>query len=401
MFILQNAYKSLLARKTQNILLLCVIFVLILLLALYTQSYRSLHTEYENLSSTIPVTGKITNENGSIENDLDINVEKATELTASKLLDSVSKTVYLYAYTGNSDMFPQIQILGCNAIQNHTGTASITYLKGYDAHIFSGNEAVVVISNQYMQQNQLSLGDDITVAAVCPEYNEYGVSFTYAAFGTITLKVVGIYEAEDIAIVTMPDLIVPADYIITESKKRDISMSYTALSFTISDPRQLNTFKEEVQKIGYLEIDFGSTDGDSYRLGDYLYLNDKVFVESATPLLRNQRLYEYLYPVFFAVIFAISFIISYISVQSRKAELATMYALGVSKRESFLTFLLEKLILNALAVIALFILSLFLGWYSIFILFICLGYFLIDTAGLSAAFFMVNKNSIMHILKSE
>lgn len=170
-------------------------------------------------------------------------------------------------------------------------------------------------------------------------------------------------------------------------------LRYNAISFTLKNLRDLNTFKDKLTEMGF------STVGKISRVRTFMVIDDQVFMDSVNNLMRHIDYMNILYIAIYAISIGIGFIVSYLLTKTRKPEFAIMRSMGTSKGKTFTAFFIEQMLLCIFGVLlAVAGSTFFYGSLSELQFYSVLGYFGCYIVGIAIAIIAMNKTNVLQIL---
>ncbi len=329
----------------------------VFLLAAYMGNMESARAQLAALPAALPVTGKISNLNGSLDAGLKIPEKTVQGIAEAKELKGQVFTVLLRAglgvftleeWEGNLNFF----VVGANDLAGVPGLKKeeICFWGDADEGILRTAEDVCIVDAWTMEQNGLSPGDEILL------------TFFYYRFGNDTgsgntvfieplcstySRIVGVMDIEEYTgTVGCPNLIVPFDSARRMFHGQDIPFTADSVSFTVADPFRLNACKEELHTLGLLPV----MKNAEYRFdGNAVTLRDDTFIRAAENLRESLAILQGILPFVLCMIVCAGYLCSYLLMQSRRPEYATMRSLGMSWRHCFLLLLAESAVTETAA----------------------------------------------------
>jgi ABC-type lipoprotein release transport system permease subunit len=245
----------------------------------------------------------------------------------------------------------------------YADTVITSFLGRYDESILTipANDPRIdscIIPTSLMEKLGIALGDTIRVAVdkvvVIPEEHK-------KAFLHFDLRVVGSYEkqsAEDtiyipfslvfgqpliweegLSTVSEPAKTLDQGYTFSEEQKYILQSPQNTLnsaSFTLTNARDLSSFKDFLQKYGYSQVQQVSS------VREFIVLKDAYFNNAVASVNQQIRYIKNLYPFLYALVGIIATVVSYLLVISRKKEFATMRGLGATRTRTFFSFFFEQ-----------------------------------------------------------
>ena len=410
MFILKNVFRNLKNRGAYTPLMTFFTALLVILLLVFSHSYMQNKAEYARVCEVIPVFGKITNSSNTLEDGLQIDAEKMDSLEEKGFMSKVQKTAYFYAYLGkDEEIYPEIKMTAVDALETITviDPQYVQFLEGFDAQCLSGNAAEGIFSSYFLEEKNLKLGDTYSAEVYSPTYDDFGgMTFVFEKVRKLEIHVVGMYDDSRMglsAFSNFSQVILPMGLYTEVCKAQEMPSYYDAYNFQLKNPSDLNAFKAEAEELGFQG--FQGSSGDSskeFRLGNTLVMQDRVFIETANHILRNDKLYMFLYPALYAVVFLLSLSVSFLSMQYRKRELGMLYAMGHTKLQAAGIYFGEKLCIAFLgAGAALLLFMLITGSVHIqFLLFASL-FVVCDVIGTLVSLILIGRKSVLEIMREE
>jgi ABC-type antimicrobial peptide transport system permease subunit len=124
-----------------------------------------------------------------------------------------------------------------------------------------------------------------------------------------------------------------------------LARNVKAATFNLKNTEDLSTFRDYLAKEGYSQV------GQMSRNRRVIVIQDKSLEETVLSLKNHIRLINIIKPVMLVLFGFIGFIVSYLLIRHRTNELAIMRSMGAKKRQVFLSFFLEQLILFLIGLI--------------------------------------------------
>ena len=376
--------------------------ILILFVIVYNENIIRIDHQLTEHSLVVPVTGQVSNRNGTVFEGLLIPSRFSSEIILSKHTEEVQVVTAFRGIFQNTALYPSDENTGfrINSVTNLSLYAedkdlTIEWLSGYDEDLFNTTKPLVMLSNA-IKDEAYWLTDDVVRLELYyfrPDGSRF-MSLDY--FKSIDLQVAGFFEFESDALqdIIRPQLILSHQFICHISQEEGIDFYSDSASFRVTNPLELNLFIEEMREVGFYSLSVTADPlGDT---GDTLLVDDSTFVNGATQLLQTIHLQQRFYPVIFVSIGLIVFFVSYLMLQSRRQELLIFRLLGVSKRSCFFMYLIEQNIIFVLGKIAAVLLSVIfmshIGIRGLYPLFIAYLFFSI---GCTTSLLFMERKSIM------
>lgn len=349
MFVVHAIQKNALRHKKKSFLSILISGMIVLFLLLYISNIEKNQAQLIKLGRTIPITGSICNIDGSQDVGLQIDLEMLNKMRDTGLIkDEVTAMEICAAMPNTYDE----SALGC--LCRFVGTNSfsifssftpkdVSYIDGYDESFLKGKEAVCIVRDRFMREQNIKLGDELEVEAYAQKCDkEGGLIDDFERIRSVKMKVIGSFKSKTQSRNEAPYIISPIGFVESIYEGTNVRSYASAARFTLKDSLKVNEFKNEMQKIG-----FSSTNmqGGFSRVGKALTINDETFIMSATRLTESLNMLKSFKPLIFIIVAAIGFISSYLLMQSRQREFAIMRSLGTSKNKCFKIIFLESMVL--------------------------------------------------------
>ena len=323
--------------------------ILLCFLSLYCNSIVSNEQLLTTMGTQIPVTATIANANGSREFGLAISTKTADGFAGL----GVSDPVFTAESYGNIDKgtlgadsgIISIYLIGANSMAAFSfGADAVTA----DAPLsfLAGDEAQCLMNSDYQSRNGLAVetGDVISVNLYRAEYDDYGTAFSFVAVAPVQLEVVGFYThplsggIESAA----PDIICPVRWLRQQYEAAHTLFQYSSAKGTVSDPLSLNAFKERAAQLRLRQVD---PQAGFSRTGNALLISDKVFMQTASQVLRNIRTLRLFLAPSVVLVFLLVTLLSFFLSRSRRDDILIAKCLGMKKRSLMLDLVLENCVL--------------------------------------------------------
>ncbi len=298
---------------------------------------------------------------GKVGEISDSDDEKDWNEIQEQLLYEMYNSDYMYIDPGDTS------VLGISslAVAEMAEPKRIQFAEDADATLFTGDEALCVISEAYRDRMGLSLGDPLSMQLFQMIVNEGGVD-TYREISQekTELRVAGVMETA-----AKPgqqaDVYVPISWLRRFTEENGQEFYYTSFSASLADSMKLNEFKDWAQDMDYSQpLVMERAYSDPYLDrggGKTLFMDDEDFIKTAEKLGGAVQAYQtFLLPFFVLIIFLITLAV-FLILRSARHDMAVVYSLGRSKFKigcSYLAaMLLEQLAGCLLALPAVLLLS--------------------------------------------
>ncbi|MDR0951842.1 MAG: hypothetical protein LBM18_02855 [Oscillospiraceae bacterium] len=334
-------------------LLVCFIGILLtLFLSLYLGNIAASRKELNHLPEVLPVASHITNISGSKSVGLLIDGGLIEKIKATNMVNNLRYTVQLSANfapeTPEEELgYKYIAIMGVNDISAFSllSAEDIEWADGVAEDFLSGRQAGVIVQENFLENNDLNIGDRVWLSLYSIDYGEKLNEIYYKKIDDIALEIVGSYalNVTQFGEFILPDMICPVGWVEETLQEYDKKFYADSASFVVSDPLKLNDFKAAMRSFGFQPV---NAQADSYSLSGFgLLVNDETFVRSAGSLQKNLTMMTVFLPLILLLIVLVGYIASYLVMQSRRSEVAVMRSLGVSQSRCILSLSAENALL--------------------------------------------------------
>ena len=416
LFPIRLVLRSIFRNRGKSIIVPLVSLVMVLFLGFFVADMRSYEKRLNEVYTDLPVTAYVTNYSGRHIDNLIL-----TEYQLKDIVDLgyVSETYYTQKlnylfmekdvsvteeiplpeeayYEGYAaETFAEkvsrgAYLIGTNHIETapefyFTGEPLLTFMEGYDASLFEGEEPVCLANQAFLDEQGLKLGDTVSIL-VGDDSNETML------YKTLGLTVVGTYPANSGRDNLYCPLAVTEGLLLRveiENVYRDLSgyrravhraeqglldgtftgdpsgevvildnyayqygpdgvlymeqrlhQKYHSAQFLLKDTKQMDGFKQGLSELGYLPV------GQLGRIRRTVVINETNLVETVDSIQSHIRYMKALFVVFEVLSVAIGFVVSYLLTKNRRAEFAMMRSQGAGRGRTFFTFALEQFLLS-------------------------------------------------------
>ncbi|MDE7232556.1 MAG: hypothetical protein K2N37_05745, partial [Lachnospiraceae bacterium] len=292
--------------------------------------------------------------NGSMIEGLKIREDRMDGILTSEYAEDATFTVRLKWGFGAFSKEEYLKNLnyygvGMNAVGGVPGLKpeEITYLEGVDAGILETTEKVCIMDADLMAEKGLSFDDDVMLTLFYYHVEGDGSEVLIDPLVTDTYRIVGSVQIGEYLGNWVPaEVIIPFACVREAYQRQGIEFWADSGSFVVKDPFLLNACKDQMNDLGFLSV---ITRADFHYEGAALTIMDQDFIRSVRTLNENLALLRGMLPFLTVIIFFIGYICSYLSIQGRREEYALMRSLGTGRGRSFVLFLGETMLLQAVA----------------------------------------------------
>lgn len=347
MFFISEIWRHIWRNKGRSLLSLGIAALLVSFVGIYMGNIRKNEITLQSLSDTIPVTAQITNRNGSRDIGLEINTNTLDKLLSEYITDPI----YTAQAGGNLDPINRAEpIKVCDTViiaTNHVSGVpfivdnGITFLEGWDETYLESDEALCTVSESYAARHDISIGDVISFPLYVLKYEKDGMSHKFVEVGQPSLTVIGTFRGEN-EIDESRRMVVPVNWLRLYVEDKGIPFYYDSARCTVKDPLNLNEFKSYMEEMNFGAVDLKASDR---RSGDKLIVQDKIFIETASKIQDNLKMFKMFQVPFFILIVLLIILVSFLILRSYQKDMAIARSLGRQKILSGVSFFLENMIL--------------------------------------------------------
>ena len=330
----------LIRHKKESLLIIFTIFFWIMFIGIFFDQLIKNEKLLDQIAKTVPVSGVITDISGQNQNDIEISSTK---------VDKLMENEYMTKPVCTSSAFSSFSKENCQKKQfdlflkatNHLDSClflnqeNIVFLEGYDESFLESDESVCMIEKSYCDAYGLKLNDEIRIPIYTQKYThsiEGMFDFEYIYNNTVDLKIVGTYINNGL-VDDQTQMVVPINWL------RNV--------VEVSNPLMLNDFKEDIRQIGFSQVR-AKTQSDVN--GDYIIIDDSLFIDRANKVHSTIEFYELLQIPFFLLIILMINVIIFMIIRKKRVYMAISYSLGVSKYRLFYFQFIELFLLCMIAI---------------------------------------------------
>lgn len=350
MFIITELKYQLLRNKNRSVLTVVIAALLVGCMAFYIGNIRSNEAALQNLSGSVPVKVNVVSRNGG--NRVNITIDEAHFKALTEI--GTHDALYISCAAGSvaekvesDEMFfgGDTGITGANNVRAVSGLSAETmeFSEGYDSAFFSGNEAVCAIREDYAEKHSLKLGDEVTMPIYGIRYGRMGP--VYQAIGEVNLKVIGTYPESSDSGFTPPQMSVPINWLKEVSEKGGVIFYYESLNVVLDNPMNLNEFKENLPKMGFMKV---FADAEDTTSGDAISVEDELFIKTAGELQKNLTVFRSFLIPFFVLVIGLVTLVTFLMLRSSQREMAIASSLGRPKKQNALGYFLGTLLADVI-----------------------------------------------------
>ena len=376
--------------RFKSILNASISMLTVVMLVFYLGSLSSTRQQFEELPETIPVRAVVMNAIGTLRSGLLVRQQVLDMVYSSPCIGGIEETAELIGHipgedvrqtgersdegslsgSGNGestlpgegnggDTLPregsgedallgegtdEFQILGvnCPEITEDYTEEEIHWADGWDWERFLEGEPVCIAGNTFLEQQDLEPGDEAMFALEHYQPLPVGTGLERSSLRPEKMEIVGVMDVPEDSAAQAPQIVVPVDRVKQIYKENGKVYFASSLAFTVTDPTELNSLKQDLVRAGLSSVVPELT--DSY-IGSALRMEDDVFIQAYTGLEKNISLLEAFLPFILLVVLLAGYLVPHLLLQGRRGEYAIMRALGTSKKRCTVLFFTEHMLL--------------------------------------------------------
>lgn len=200
MFLFREIFRNICRRKGFSLLTAAAGAFLFLFLGIYMGNLENIRNALETLGEKLPVSVKITNDNGSEDIGLEIRAAQFDAFAESGIRD----LVYTAQAGGNREEKAEAGlVLECdttikaaNSLAAFAGLEEedFSFAKDFDISYLAGREPCCTVDEQYGKLYGIEPGDSLELSLCQIKYKSDDGSFQFLPLGRASLKVIGTYR---------------------------------------------------------------------------------------------------------------------------------------------------------------------------------------------------------------
>lgn len=334
--------------KWKSIITFGICIFVFLLLNLYLNNIYICKMQLNDLANISPIYCRVSNLSGSNEVGLEISEKLIRNLESSNKIKDVTFSVRMVAGVGDFSIEDwkeklNLSVAGANSIDAISGISlEDIHMEEDVGDFFTSSKRTCIINKSTMEKYQWEIGGNVTLNLYYQYYDEKE-RLHYKPLELIPLEIIGTMDLFSTKTEQLPpEILIPFEVVREVFHKNQIDFYADSASFYVTDPLQLNDFKEEMRSFGLQER--APTTTKSYE-GIALAVRDTTFRTLASQLRQSIDALEGFFPFIFIIVIFIGYITSFLLINSRQKEYALMRALGAGRGKCFLIFFLEQFFL--------------------------------------------------------
>lgn len=329
MFIFTEIGYRLTRAPGRSVALIAAAVMLVASMGAYLGSLEASQAALDNLAQSIPVTARVVNRSGTRTTRLSVETEHFDALTSLDVRGLLCTAEAAGAFGGSAqgqepfaggDTY--IVAANCPEALPAVGGNTLTMSADYTDSFLSGDEPVCGVSEAYLGQTGLRIGDTLSLSMYTLTCSSMGGH--YDDMGRQSLKIVASYPYNEVNGQRSPDVAVPVAWLRDAAERAGARFSYSSLSVELRDPLRLTEFKKELSALGFKQVNIAETiDGC-----DAVSMEDELFIKTAEELRENLRTYRSFRLPFFALITAMVMLTVFLVLRGSRRDMAVASSLG-------------------------------------------------------------------------
>lgn len=405
MFEYSTGIRNIKRQKSKSLINILISIVIVLLLNVYFGNISSIKRQLSELPDAIPVTARVSNLNGSLTSGIAIKNEMIEGIKNSPYIKSPVFTILLGIGLGElptTDVNTRLNLvgLGCNDIKGISGLqeSELSWLPDSEKDFFTSNIKECFIENAILEENNMKVGDTITLTTY---YYHYVLNGTHE----IRLEPLVVQDYKIVATMDMhdyqgtstpPNVIIPFGTVEEAFLSQGLTFMPDSAFFTVKKPFELNELKKEMKALGFLQV---SSESEFQYDGNALIINDDTFIQAAEQLEESLTLLNVGLPLIIIIVAFIGYISAYLMIQNRKSEYAIMRSVGVKHAEAFRILFFENALLQLLGSIVGSLMAFLVVVSNLHVIGLVIAMFLVFyLTGTSVALWNLGRLSVMDVL---
>lgn len=319
MFYIRMAFTGFWRYRARTFLHLTVCASAVLFLGIYAGNLEGSQNQLSHLAEKIPVEATVINLSGGMESGLFIK---------EKLYDGIMKSKHI------KDPLFTLQLTGMMDEQEYTLLA-MTSFKNYES-LFSSNEKACVITSELSETQGLKEKDRLTLDLKYYKLDTESHLFAeILPLGQVSYEIAGIADTD-----TAPaDIMIPMETARDSYRNLDIPFYVSSGTFRAKNPLALNTFKKEMEDIGFLEV---IPQAQPALEGFALTVKDETFIRAARSVREGYRTMQMFFPVICISLSGAGIITSFLLNTGRQEEYKIRRLLGMPHADCLAVSLAEQ-----------------------------------------------------------
>lgn len=301
----------------RSILIACVSALMVCGMALYLRNIQVTEDALNGLGQRYPVTVRVTNRDGYLHEGLRIKAYDVDRLLESGVRDPVYTATEFVAE-------PVGSIYGTNTLASLDGLSGsdFTFTDGWDGSFPMSGKPVIALREDIASRNGWQLGDRFRLEFSLPDAD----ANTVMKVGGYSVTSIATYPGERDTV----KAVMPADWLrnVAGLSLSDNMFRYSSFSAVIEEPRELNAYKDELERRGFRER---SAVADPGIEGDAVSMDDERYIRTSGELRESLELYLTFLAPFFGLVTSIMAMVTFLALRSCRRQIAMTSSLGRPK----------------------------------------------------------------------
>lgn len=328
MYILNTIKYNIFRNKNLSIISIFISTALICFMIAFLGVLIKSEDSLDSLAVATPVTGEITSPNGYYTEGLAISQLVFDRITSLDI-SNIEYTILLSALV--EDEF--ISVLTANSMTDIT-----------DESFLNSSENICIVDEIFLTTQNLEIGDSINLSLYYRDYNTVDLYWSFYPMNDVSLEIVGTFNSDNLS--RSIQIITPLEFTKNQITNFDEDVFYDSFSFTVTDPINLNEFKENLASKSMSPVSSGAV--NSY-IGRSIRLDDKLYIENAEQLMQTIDTLKMFIVPFFVLIIILIILINFFLLKNERRNIAIACSLGAKKAKITLAYFLSNTVLNVTA----------------------------------------------------
>lgn len=330
MFFLVEVRYRLFRTPVRTILLALSTILLMSSVGVYFGNMRANEDALNSLSESVPVSIRVTNRNGSKQDELLIDAQHFDAFVSQNICDVRYKAT-LAAEFEEKAKGRETPFTGGDTIIKSADSwdtldiyeKDVQFAEGGGTDFFQQSQPNCIVSENYALEHDLFLEDTMNLAIFSIHYR--GTEILYHYVGDYELNVIGFCPLQNNQAEKKADVVLPIRWV---KEIEGDKMVYESLSAKLRSPLDMNELKGNLLDAGFTSIYAEASD---LRTGDAIVVDDELFIRSAGELRKTLRLFTNFMIPFFCLICALITLILFLLMRNNRREIAIADSLGRPK----------------------------------------------------------------------
>lgn len=328
LFVLTQVKYQLFRNKGRSILALSAAALLCGAMAFYMGNIQSTQNAIDALADTIPVKVNVVNRTGEKRRELFIEPQMFDGLSDAGVKDMLATAEAVGAWSdGAKNQEPffggDVDMAAINDVRcwEDFDDGKMEWLAGTASSVFGTDQPVCALTEQCAERFGVGLGGEAGVAVYAVRRSPSGI--TYELVEDAAFQVAGIYHNGDSTV--GKEMYITTAWMRAAAERKGASFSYDSAMCRLEDPRQLNSFKKELPRLGFMEPFDGA---DNKFRGDAVTVDDELFIKTSRNLKRNLETFQNFLVPFYLLVISLVTMMTFLMLRGSRRDMAIASSLG-------------------------------------------------------------------------